>query len=98
MKKKIICLFILVLLISSYALAQPPGKSKTKIIKGQTTQNELLKSFGSPNIATMDKSGNEVWAYYKVAVKNGTSTLTIIFDDKDVVKDFSYKPTPSSEK
>lgn len=91
-----------------------PGMAKTKIIKGQTTQNEVLQVFGAPNIVTKNKSGNEVWTYDKVSVETGTSdvygtllivggagsrsstsartfTLMIEFDEKDVVKDFSYR-------
>lgn len=121
MKRKIIYLFALVLLFSGCASVQPvqkgnltPGMAKTKIIKGQTTQNEILQVFGAPNIVTKNKSGNEVWTYDKASVETGTSsvygtilivggvgsrasssantfTLMIEFDDKDVVKDFSYR-------
>ena len=43
------------------------GMVKQKIIKGVTTQNELLEVFGAPNIITKNKSGNEVWTYDKVS-------------------------------
>jgi hypothetical protein len=119
--KKIVYLFVLVLLISGCASVQPvqkgnltPGMAKTKIIKGQTTQNEILEVFGAPNIITKNKSGNEVWTYDKASVETGTSdvygtiliaggvgsrsstsartfTLMIEFDDKNIVKDFSYR-------
>lgn len=121
MKRKIIYLFVFALLISGCASVQPvqkgnltPGMARTKIIKGQTTQNEILEVFGAPNIVTKNKSGNEVWTYDKASVETGTSsvygtvlivggigsrssssantfTLMIEFDDKDVVKDFSYR-------
>lgn len=110
-----------VLLLSGCASIQPvqkgnltPGMAKTKIIKGQTTQNEILEVFGAPNIVTKNKSGNEVWTYDKASVETGTSdiygtiliaggagsrtstsartfTLMIEFDDKNVVRDFSYR-------
>lgn len=90
------------------------GMAKTKIIKGQTTQNEILDVFGAPNIVTKNKSGNEVWTYDKASVETGTSdvygtiliaggagsrtstssrtfTLIIEFDEKNVVKDYSYR-------
>ena len=121
--KKYIALFLLsfLLVLSGCASVQPvqqgnltPGMAKTKIIKGQTTQNEILQVFGAPNIVTKNKSGNEVWTYDKVSVETGTSdvygtllivggagsrsstsartfTLMIEFDEKDVVKDFSYR-------
>jgi hypothetical protein len=47
-----------------------PGMAKTKIIKGQTTQDEVLKVFGPPNIITKNKSGNEVWTYDKASVES----------------------------
>jgi len=119
--KKMIYLFVLILLFSGCASVQPvqkgnltPGMAKTKIIKGQTTQNEILEVFGAPNIVTKNKSGNEVWTYDKASVETGTSevygtiliaggagsrlstsartfTLMIEFDDKNIVKDYSYR-------
>ncbi len=91
-----------------------PGMAKTKIINGVTTQSEILAVFGSPNIITKNKSGNEVWTYDKVAMEKSnedgywnilvagkgggkqttstkTFTLMIEFDDKDIVKDNSYR-------
>jgi len=44
------------------------GMVKKEIIKGVTTQNEILKVFGAPNIVTKNKSGNEVWTYDTVSV------------------------------
>ncbi len=41
---------------------------KKTIIKDVTTQNEILKVFGAPNIITKNKSGNEVWTYDTVSV------------------------------
>lgn len=52
-----------------------PGMAKTKIIKGKTTQNEILEVFGAPNIVTKNKSGYEVWTYDKVSVETGTSDV-----------------------
>ena len=40
-----------------------PGVIKTRIIKGQTSQAEILSLLGSPNIIAKNKSGNEVWTY-----------------------------------
>jgi len=47
--------------------------AKAKIVKGQTSQNEILKIFGSPNIITKNKSGNEVWTYDKVSIDSRSS-------------------------
>ena len=80
--KKIVCLLVLTMLITGCASVQPvqkgnltPGMAKTKIIKGQTTQNEILEVFGAPNIVTKNKSGNEVWTYDKASVETGTSDV-----------------------
>ena len=45
-----------------------PGMVQSKIIKGSTTKNEILEIFGSPNIITKNKSGQEVWTYEKQSV------------------------------
>ncbi|MDD5432992.1 MAG: hypothetical protein PHO70_08455 [Candidatus Omnitrophica bacterium] len=121
MKRGIICLFALVVLAAGCATPEPvqksnltPGMAKTKIIKGVTSQNEILEVFGAPNIVTKNKTGNEVWTYDKAAVETSSSsiygtiliaggssgraatsastfTLMIEFDDKNIVKDFSYR-------
>jgi len=121
MKIYVPIVFATLFLLSGCASVQPaqqsnltPGMAKTKIIKGQTTQNEIIQVFGPPNIVTQNKSSNEVWTYDKVSVETGTSdvygtilivggagsrsstssrtfTLMIEFDDKDVVKDYSYR-------
>jgi hypothetical protein len=49
--------------------------AKTKIIKGATTQNEILTVFGAPNIVTKNKSGNEVWTYDRMSVESGSSDV-----------------------
>ncbi len=43
------------------------GVTKAKIIKGQTTQAEILQLFGAPNITTKNKSQQEVWNYHKIS-------------------------------
>jgi hypothetical protein len=89
---------------------------KTQIIKGKTTQAEILNIFGAPNIIKINSSNNEVWNYNRMSFKSVTrnvnnillywfgrsekskamSTATtksfdliIIFDDNDVVIDYS---------
>ncbi|MCX5705458.1 MAG: hypothetical protein NTZ92_05340 [Candidatus Omnitrophica bacterium] len=82
MKIKVIFLILPIIFICGCASVQPvqkgnltPGMAKTKIIKGQTTQNEILEVFGAPNIVTKNKSGNEVWTYDKASVETGTSDV-----------------------
>lgn len=51
------------------------GIVKSKIVKGETLQSEILKLFGSPNIVTKNKSNKEVWSYNKMSVvKKGGRT------------------------
>lgn len=45
------------------------GVVKSQIVKGVTTQDEILKIFGSPNLVTKNKSNNEVWSYNKMSVE-----------------------------
>ena len=46
------------------------GVVKSKGIKGETTQDEILKLFGSPNLVSKNKSNREVWSYNKMSVEN----------------------------
>ena len=82
MKRQLIISLILSLTIVGCASVQPvqkgnltPGMAKTTIIKGTTTQNEILTVFGAPNIVTKNKSGNEVWTYDKMSVESGSSDV-----------------------
>jgi len=45
------------------------GMVKKEIVEGVTTQQEILSVFGPPNIITKSKSGNEVWTYDTISVK-----------------------------
>ena len=46
------------------------GVVKSQVIKGKTTQDEVLKLFGAPNLVSKNKSNNEVWSYNKMSVEN----------------------------
>ena len=46
------------------------GVTKAKIIKGQTTQAEILQLFGAPNITTKNKNQQEVWNYHKISYES----------------------------
>ena len=43
------------------------GSVKKEIIKGKTTQAEVLNYFGSPNLVTMNSDGEEVWNYNRMS-------------------------------
>jgi hypothetical protein len=58
------------------------GNVTLNLRKGQTTQLEVLNTFGAPNVATTNAKGNEVWTYQKNArVASGSSSegyLTVV--------------------
>lgn len=43
------------------------GAVTAKVQKGVTTQEEIIRYFGAPNITTMNKDGREVWMYDRVS-------------------------------
>lgn len=58
------------------------GVVKSKIEKGKTTQEEILKIFGSPNLTTKNKSNNEVWSYNKMSVQTRKGSSEVFFGQK----------------
>lgn len=46
------------------------GTVKSQIAKGKTTQAEILKIFGAPNITTKNKNQQEVWNYHKISYES----------------------------
>ncbi len=77
-------LIILLILITGcvpYPEVEPAQKSnlttgivKQEIIKGVTTQAEILQLFGSPNLVTKNRDNNEVWNYNKMAVTSAAAS------------------------
>ena len=45
------------------------GSVKGNIVKGETTQAEILELFGAPNIITKNRDDDEVWNYNKMSYK-----------------------------
>lgn len=45
------------------------GVVKTQLKKGQTSQEEILKLFGAPNLVSKNKSNKEVWSYNRMSVE-----------------------------
>lgn len=87
-KSVIVCLFLVcigaVLCLDSEA-GQTYQKSnltfgmiKKNIIKGETTQEEITKLFGAPNIMTKNKSGEEVWTYDKISVSSSDVNANLL--------------------
>jgi outer membrane protein assembly factor BamE (lipoprotein component of BamABCDE complex) len=48
------------------------GVVKREIVKGQTTQAEILELFGSPNLVTMNRDDDEVWNYNRMSYETST--------------------------
>ncbi|MBU1727143.1 MAG: hypothetical protein KJ880_05890 [Candidatus Omnitrophica bacterium] len=78
--KKYALLLVLVTFLFGCASVQPAQKSNLTagmvnktIVKGQTSQDEILKTFGPPNIITKNKSGKEVWTYDKVSTASSSA-------------------------
>ena len=71
------------------ANAEPTQKSNltfgvviSKIIKGNTTQSEILEIFGAPNLVSKNKSNNEVWSYNKMSVVNKQGGTDFLFGER----------------
>jgi outer membrane protein assembly factor BamE (lipoprotein component of BamABCDE complex) len=92
MKKTIIRLLFLAIFISgcaTFPLSKEPvqksnltmGTIKTKIIKGKTTQAEVMELLGAPNLVTKNRENNEVWNYNRMSFKamDGEDSGNLIF-------------------
>lgn len=57
------------------------GTVKKEIIKGQTTQAELLELFGAPNLVTVNANGEEVWNYNRMSysTQTGSDGMSLLF-------------------
>lgn len=63
------------------------GNVQMQVQVGQTTQADILDSFGAPNVTTIDGSGQEVWSYQRAATVQQSSSndsyWTILFAGAD---------------
>ena len=50
------------------------GQVQMNVVVGKTTQNDILESFGAPNITTIDGKNREVWTYQRHATIANTSS------------------------
>lgn len=50
------------------------GMIKSRVVKGETTQNDILNIFGSPNLITKNRSDREVWSYNKMSTEGAESS------------------------
>ena len=44
----------------------------TEVVKGKTTQSDLLRLFGGPNLTTYDEAGLETWIYERTSTQTDT--------------------------
>lgn len=51
------------------------GSAKVLLVKGQTTQVDILRSWGSPNIVTQSSQGETVWTYSKQSYDTKSSSF-----------------------
>ena len=61
------------------------GNVTLTLKKGVTTQADVVKVFGAPNIVTQDSSGNQVWIYQKnnVTISSDSSGVSISYMCKE---------------
>ncbi|MDP0506834.1 MAG: hypothetical protein Q7K47_06310 [Fusobacterium sp. JB019] len=87
MKKLIYLLIIMSLTLVGCSNNKAPRKSnltygmvKSNVIKGKTSQSEIMQLFGAPNLVTKNKENNEVWSYNKMSVdqKSGSKDAWLI--------------------
>lgn len=55
---------------------------KSKIIKGETTQDEIIKLFGAPNLITKNRNNNEVWSYNRMSAVSKGGSNTFLFGER----------------
>jgi len=55
------------------------GLIKSKVVKGATTQAEIIDMFGSPTNSTVNSSGEEVWVYDRISSSSRGKSASIWF-------------------
>ena len=53
-----------------------PGSGLNQVVKGTTTQNDLLRLFGGPNVTTRDAQGRDVWVYERTTTQTDTRSAS----------------------
>lgn len=54
------------------------GMVNMEIVKGVTTQADILQVFGAPNIATISSEEDEVWNYNRMAFQSASSAAGVL--------------------
>ncbi|MEE9165834.1 MAG: hypothetical protein V3U24_00005 [Candidatus Neomarinimicrobiota bacterium] len=73
------CCVLLIVSCAPMPVVEPTQKSnltvgmvKTKIVKGETNQADVLELFGAPNLVTINQDEYEVWNYNRMSFKTGS--------------------------
>ncbi|MBF0523408.1 MAG: outer membrane protein assembly factor BamE [Candidatus Omnitrophica bacterium] len=87
------------------------AEKRTLIIKSSSTKADVIKILGEPMDKGIDDKYNEFWSYFYVESDNefniwtsnskGTKRvkkLIVVFDDKDVVRNYVYSDTSNPVK
>lgn len=56
--------------------AAEPAGAIPQVVKGTTTQDQLVALFGGPNLTSVDPQGREVWVYERSATQTDTRSAT----------------------
>lgn len=84
---------LIILGCTTYPETEPKQKSnltvgtvKSQIVKGETSQAEILELFGAPNLVTLNKEENEVWNYNKMSFDSmgASSSMFLGFGSKAI--------------
>lgn len=78
-----------VILLGGCAMPPPPapapsspltqGNVQLSLEKGKTTQNDVLRAFGPPNISSINSDGKTVWTYQQIAVASSSQASADLF-------------------
>lgn len=60
------------------------GVAKVAIKEGETTQADVLRLFGAPNLVTRSSEGEEVWNYNRMSFDNSSSGFGFLVGSKAV--------------
>ncbi len=79
---RFIVLFIFIMGLGCQTVQPAPQKSnltagsaRTLLVKGRTSQTDILKAWGSPNIVTQSSRGETVWTYSKQSYDTQSSSF-----------------------
>jgi outer membrane protein assembly factor BamE (lipoprotein component of BamABCDE complex) len=103
LRKYFSCLIVLILLLSSGCASvghEFPASQVSTIRIGETTQNDIYTTFGSPWRTGID-NGMKTWTYgnyhYSLFNEGSTEDLVIKFDKRGVVSAFVFNTSKRSK-